>query len=154
MGQCREDVWKMLHWFYLKRPFPSRENWILILLKRISFVKIVFVRGLTQSLRLDSGYYIGFPVEVDGSMDLSIPTDLVEAKKKNLNWLLVLNMLGFINKNKFLTFFPVMAATQILLYHKGRAAIRHYANQPRPFWLLCLRPNFTLRDCGVNARLA
>ena len=25
-------------------------------------------------------------------------------------------MLGFINKNKFLTFFPVMAATQILLH--------------------------------------
>ena len=29
-------------------------------------------------------------------------------------------------------------------YHKGRAAIRHYANQPaRPLWLLCLRPNYT-----------
>ena len=39
-------------------------------------------KWLTQSLRLDSGHYIGFPVEVDGSMDLSIPTDLVEAKKK------------------------------------------------------------------------
>ena len=38
------------------------------------------------------------------------------SQEKNLNWLLVLNMLGFINKNKFLTFFPVMAATQILLY--------------------------------------
>ena len=35
-------------------------------------------------------------------------------------------------------------------YHKGRAAIRHYANQPAcPFW-----PNFTLRDRGVNACLA
>ena len=42
----------------------------------------MFVRWLTQSLRLDSGHYIGFPVEVDGSMDLSIPTDLLEAKKK------------------------------------------------------------------------
>ena len=40
-------------------------------------------------------------------------------------------------------------------YHKGRAAIRHYPNQPaRPFWLLCRGPNFTLRDRGVNARLA
>ena len=34
-------------------------------------------------------------------------------------------------------------------YHKGRAAIRHYANQP-----LRRGPNFTLRDRGVNARLA
>ena len=34
------------------------------------------------------------------------------------NWLQVLNMLGFINKNKILAFFPVMAATQILLYLK------------------------------------
>ena len=34
-------------------------------------------------------------------------------------------------------------------YHKGWA-IRHYANQPaRPLW-----PNFTLRDRGVNVRLA
>ena len=40
-------------------------------------------------------------------------------------------------------------------YLKGRAAIRHYANQPaRPFLLLCRGPNFTLRDSGVNARLA
>ena len=40
-------------------------------------------------------------------------------------------------------------------YHKGRAAIRHYANQTaRPLWLLCRGPNFTLRDRGVNARLA
>ena len=39
------------------------------------------------------------------------------SQEKNLNWLLVLNMLGFINKNKILTFFPVMAATQILLYN-------------------------------------
>ena len=40
-------------------------------------------------------------------------------------------------------------------YHKGRAAIRHYANQPaRPFWLLCCGPNFMLRDRGVNAHLA
>ena len=40
-------------------------------------------------------------------------------------------------------------------YHKGRAALRHYANQPaRPFWLLCRGPNFTLRDRWVNARLA
>ena len=28
-------------------------------------------------------------------------------------------MLGFINKNQTLTFFPVMAATQILLYLKS-----------------------------------
>ena len=40
------------------------------------------------------------------------------SQEKNLNWLLVLNMLGFINKNKILTFFPVMAATQILLYSR------------------------------------
>ena len=32
------------------------------------------------------------------------------------NWLQVLNMLGFINKNKILAFFPAMAATQTLLY--------------------------------------
>ena len=35
---------------------------------------------LSQSLRLNSGQCIGFPVEVDGSTALSIPTDLVEAK--------------------------------------------------------------------------
>ena len=35
-------------------------------------------------------------------------------------------------------------------YHKGRAAIRHYVNQP----ILCHGSNFTLRDRGVNARLA
>ena len=40
-------------------------------------------------------------------------------------------------------------------YHKGRAAIRHYANQPaRPLWPLHRGPNFTLRDRGVNACLA
>ena len=40
-------------------------------------------------------------------------------------------------------------------YHKGRAAIRHYANQTtRPLWPLRRGPNFTLRDRGVNARLA
>ena len=40
-------------------------------------------------------------------------------------------------------------------YHKGRAAIRHYANQTaRPLWLLRRGPNFTLRDRGVNANLA
>ena len=40
-------------------------------------------------------------------------------------------------------------------YHKGRAAIRHYANQTaRPLWLLHRGPNFTLRDRGVNACLA
>ena len=40
-------------------------------------------------------------------------------------------------------------------YHKGRAAIRHYANQTaRPLWPLHRGPNFTLRDRGVNARLA
>ena len=52
--------------------------------QRISFIKIVFLRWLTHSLSLDSSHChcIGFPVEVDGSMDLSIPTDLVEAKKK------------------------------------------------------------------------
>ena len=38
------------------------------------------------------------------------------SQEKNLNWLLVLNMLGFINKNKILTFFAAMAATQISLY--------------------------------------
>ena len=33
--------------------------------------------------------------------------------------------------------------------------LRHYANQTaRPFRLLCRGPNFTLRDRGVNARLA
>ena len=40
-------------------------------------------------------------------------------------------------------------------YHKRRAAIRHYANQTaRPLWPLRRGPNFTLRDRGVNARLA
>ena len=40
-------------------------------------------------------------------------------------------------------------------YHKGRAAIRHYANQPaRPLWTLRRGPNFTLRDRGVNVCLA
>ena len=40
-------------------------------------------------------------------------------------------------------------------YHKGRAAIRHYANQTaRPLWPLRSGPNFTLRDRGVNACLA
>ena len=40
-------------------------------------------------------------------------------------------------------------------YHKGRAAIRHYAKQiARPLWPLRRGPNFTLRDRGVNARLA
>ena len=40
-------------------------------------------------------------------------------------------------------------------YHKGRAAIRHHANQPaRSFWLLRRRPNFTSSYRGVNARLA
>ena len=40
-------------------------------------------------------------------------------------------------------------------YHKGRTAIRHYANQPaRPLRPLRRRPNFTLRDRGVNACLA
>ena len=40
-------------------------------------------------------------------------------------------------------------------YHKGRAAIRHYANQTAcPLWPLRRGPNFTLRDRGVNARLA
>ena len=34
-------------------------------------------------------------------------------------------------------------------YHEGRVAIRHYANQT-----LRHGPNFTLRDRGVNARLA
>ena len=36
-------------------------------------------------------------------------------------------------------------------YHKGRLAVRHYANQPAvPLWLLRWRPNFSrglLRDC-------
>ena len=44
------------------------------------------------------------------------------SQEKNLNWLLVLNMLGFINKSKILTFFPVMAATQISLYVYPAAA--------------------------------
>ena len=40
-------------------------------------------------------------------------------------------------------------------YHEGRAAIRHYANQPAcPLWPLCRRPNFTMRDRWVNACLA
>ena len=40
-------------------------------------------------------------------------------------------------------------------YHKGQAAIRHYANQTaRPLWPLRRGPNFTLRDRGVNAHLA
>ena len=39
------------------------------------------VNKTTQCLRLDSGHCIGFLVEVDGSMDSSIPTDLVEAKE-------------------------------------------------------------------------
>ena len=40
-------------------------------------------------------------------------------------------------------------------YFKGRAAIRHYANQtPRPLWPLRRGPNFTLRDSGVNTHLA
>ena len=39
-------------------------------------------------------------------------------------------------------------------YHKGRAAIRHYANQTaRPLWPLNCGPNFTLRDRGVNTHL-
>ena len=39
-------------------------------------------------------------------------------------------------------------------YHKGRAAIRHYANQTAcPLLLLRHGPNFTLRDSGVNVRL-
>ena len=37
-------------------------------------------------------------------------------------------------------------------YHKGRAAIRHYANQPaRLLWLLRRQPNFTSTYCGVGA---
>ena len=40
-------------------------------------------------------------------------------------------------------------------YHKGRAAIGHYANQTaHPSWPLRRGPNFTLRDRGVNAHLA
>ena len=40
-------------------------------------------------------------------------------------------------------------------YHEVHAAIRHYTNQPaRPLWPLRRGPNFTLRDRGVNARLA
>ena len=36
-------------------------------------------------------------------------------------------------------------------YHKGRAAIRHYANQTAcPLWPLRRRTNFMLRDRGVN----
>ena len=39
-------------------------------------------------------------------------------------------------------------------YHKGRAAIRHYANQPAcPSSLLRQRPNFTSTYRGVNARV-
>ena len=41
------------------------------------------------------------------------------SQEKNLNWLLVLNKLGFINKNKILTYFAAMAATQISLYNKN-----------------------------------
>ena len=41
------------------------------------------------------------------------------------------------------------------IYHKGRAAIRHYANQTaRPLRPLRRRPNFTYSYSGVNARLA
>ena len=40
-------------------------------------------------------------------------------------------------------------------YHKGRGAIRHYANQTaRPLGPLRRGANFTLRDHGVNAHLA
>ena len=40
-------------------------------------------------------------------------------------------------------------------YLKGRAAIRHYANQPaRPIWLLRRRPNFTSTYRRVSIRLA
>ena len=40
-------------------------------------------------------------------------------------------------------------------YHKGRAAIRHYADQPAlPLRLLCWRPNFMSTYHGVNAHLA
>ena len=40
-------------------------------------------------------------------------------------------------------------------YHKGQVAIRHYAAQTaRPLWPLRRRPNFMLRDRGVNAHLA
>ena len=40
-------------------------------------------------------------------------------------------------------------------YHEGRAALRHYANQPaHPLLLLRWRPNFTSTSRGVNARLA
>ena len=65
-----------------QKTFSFQKNWILILLKRISSIKIVSVRWLSQSLRLDSGHCIEFPEEVDGSTDLSVTTDLVEAKKK------------------------------------------------------------------------
>ena len=37
-------------------------------------------------------------------------------------------------------------------YHKGRAAIRHYANQPaRPLWPLRLRPNFMSTYRGLTS---
>ena len=40
-------------------------------------------------------------------------------------------------------------------YHKGRAAIRYYANQPAcRLWLLCLHPNFISTYSGVNTHLA
>ena len=40
-------------------------------------------------------------------------------------------------------------------YHKGWAAIRHYANQPAgPLWPLCWRPIFTSTYRGINAILA
>ena len=40
-------------------------------------------------------------------------------------------------------------------HHKGRAAIRHYANQTAcPLLIWCRGPNSTLRDHGVNTRLA
>ena len=45
------------------------------------FIKVVCARWLSQCLRLDFAHCIGFPVEVDGSMDSSILTDLVEAKE-------------------------------------------------------------------------
>ena len=39
-------------------------------------------------------------------------------------------------------------------YHKGRAAIRNYANQPAHPLFLRQRSNFMSTDRGVNARLA
>ena len=53
-------------------------------------------------------------MEVDGSMDSSIPTDLVKQKKI---FELVISI-EYVEFCKFLSFFPVMAATPTSLYYQ------------------------------------